>query len=178
MTNLQVRESAGNDSEAIELLYSAAFPNEDLTALVRGLLGLPDVAMSLVAVIEQQIVGHVVYTKCGLTGGHGEVALLGPLVVEPARQRSGIGSSIVRAGLKRLGDSGISHVYVLGDPKYYGRFGFRSEIEISPPVPLPPDLPPEWDGAWQSLALGNDAVSGPGLLVAPDPWLNPTLWSP
>ena len=68
----------------------------------------------------------------------------------------------------------IGHVYVLGDPNYYGRSGFLAEIEVSPPYPLPA----EWDGAWQSIRLGDAEPPPEGTLQAPAPWTKPELWLP
>jgi putative acetyltransferase len=83
---------------AIELLYPDAFPDEDLLPLVRDLLPDTTVTTSIVGEIDSKIVGHVIFTKCGVVGEQTKAALLGPLVVTPARQGQGIGSALVRAG--------------------------------------------------------------------------------
>jgi len=53
---------------------------------------------------------------------------LGPLSVKPSRQRRGIGSQLIREGLDRARDAGWQGVFVLGEPKYYSRFGFDSAL--------------------------------------------------
>jgi len=175
---LEIRESRQADSAAIESLYPAAFPEENLLPLVRDLLSDPVVALSLVGTIETRTVGHAIFTKCGVVGDSINAALLGPLAVLPARQRQGIGSAIVRTGLRRLEDAGVCRVYVLGDPAYYGRLGFHPESLVEPPFPFLPDLPPEWDGAWQSQDLGETTRPRAGKLSVPPPWLKPALWGP
>ena len=171
---LEIRDSVSADFGAIELLYSDAFPDEDLLPLVRVLLPDTTVATSIVGEIDSRIVGHVIFTKCGLTGERANAALLGPLAVTPARQGQGIGSALVRAGLRQLKDRDVRFVCVLGDPAFYGRLGFLPESSIRPPF----RLPAEWEGAWQSQKTGDMATPCSGTLSVPKPWLQPALWAP
>jgi len=174
LENLEIRESEQDDSAAIESIYPEAFPDENLLPLVRDLLGDTAVAMSLVGTIGTKVVGHVIFTKCGVVGNSVDVSLLGPLAVAPAWQRQGIGSAIVDAGLRRLEGAGVNRVFVLGDPAYYGRLGFLPECLVEPPFPLPA----EWDGAWQSQRLGESATACAGRLSVPRQWLQRALWAP
>ena len=136
LEELGIRESVPGDSDAIDSLYPEAFPDETLLRLVRDLL---------------RDVGHAIFTRCGVVGGSVNAALLGPLAVAPAWQRQGIGSAMVRAGLRRLEDMDVSLVCVLGDPAYYKRLGFLPESIVEPPF----RLPAEWGGAWQSQSVGD-----------------------
>ena len=174
MDNLGIRESEQADVAAIEALYPEAFPEEDLVPLVRDLLHDTDIAMSLVGVIDRRLVGHVIFTKCSVDESEVEASLLAPLAVAPAWQRQGIGSAIVRAGLRRLEKAGVDLVCVLGDPGYYRRLGFVPETLVEPPFPLPA----EWEGAWQSLYLDTTVRPCTGKLVVPPQWLQPSFWSP
>jgi putative acetyltransferase len=171
---LEIRESGQDDTAAIESLYPQAFPDEDLIPLVRDLLDDSANAMSLVATIDTQIAGHAIFTRCTIAGNHGKVALLGPLLVAPAWQRQGVGRAIVRAGSRQMESAGVGRVFVLGDPAYYERLGFLPDSLVEPPFPLPP----EWDGAWQSLGLGELTTPCSGRLVVPPQWLKPSLWAP
>ena len=171
---LEIRESRQADSAAIESLYPAAFPDENLLPLVRDLLNDAAVAISLVGTIGTRIVGHAIFTRCGVVGNSINAALLGPLAVSPAWQRQGIGSAIVRAGLRRLEDADVNRLYVLGDPAVYGRLGFLPESLVEPPFPLPA----EWDGAWQSQNVGEPTTPCAGTLSVPPQWLEPALWAP
>ena len=170
----EIRASRQGDLDAIEALYPEAFPDEDLLPLVTDLLQQPGFALSLVGVVGSSLAGHVIFTRCGLAQRQAEMALLGPLAVAPALQRRGIGSALVRAGLKQMTEVGVRQVCVLGDPAYYGRLGFREESHVMPPY----DLPPEWRGAWQSISL--DQVEPPleGKLAVPEPWRRSELWLP
>lgn len=172
--NIEIRESMQIDLAAIESLYPGAFPDEDLLPLVRDLLREAPIALSLVGTIDSRLVGHVIFTRCSVAGSSDRSALLGPLAVEPAWQRRGIGSAIVRNGLRRLKGEGASQVFVLGDPAYYGHLGFLPESRIAPPY----TLPTEWEGAWQSQSLRDTTTPHPGKLSLPQPWLQPSLWLP
>ena len=170
----EIRESNSGDIDAIVSMYPLAFPDEDLVPVVRDLLADPQVALSLVATIDDQIVGHVVFTTCAVEGSSLKTSLLAPLAVAPSHQRQGVGSAIVNAGLKRLTDSGVDGVFVLGDPAYYSRLGFVPDSAIQPPYPLPA----EWYSAWQSQFLGDASPPGTGKLAVPSQWLDPALWAP
>ena len=174
MERIEIRESVPGDLAAIELLYPEAFPEEDLLPLVRELLEETAVTLSLVAIVESCLVGHGIFTTCGVAGSSANVALLGPLAVASARQREGLGSAIVKMGMRRLEKAGVTHVYVLGDPAYYGRLGFVPEAQVVPPY----QLPAEWGEAWQSMSLSSAAPRPRGTLTVPQPWREPVLWGP
>jgi putative acetyltransferase len=174
MAEIEIRESAPGDLAPIEGLYREAFPQEDLLPLVGALLKEGESVLSLVAVRGGALVGHGAFTIGGVEGGSVRVALLGPLAVAPGEQQQGIGSAIVRAGLKRLERDGVASVFALGDPAYYGRFGFAPETQVAPPYAVPQ----EWRDAWQSLSLGSAIAPEAGTLCVPPPWRRPALWAP
>lgn len=172
---IEIRPSEPADTAAIERLYQAAFPDEDLVALVKSLLDVADVALSLVATVDGTVTGHVIFTRSEVAGSGAAAALLGPLAVAPAQQRRGIGRTLVEAGFERLSAGDTAVVLVLGDPAYYGRLGFAAERRITPPYPLTP----EWEEAWQSRQLGNGtSVPATGELQVPRQWRQPALWLP
>ncbi len=170
---IDIRESAPGDAAFIEKLYPDAFPDEDLLPLVRDLLSEAQNVLSLVAIVNGAPAGHVIFTTCSVVDKPDKVALLGPLAVAPARQRQGVGGAIVDAGLRQVEDAGANRVFVLGDPAYYGRFGFATEDGVTPPYPLPE----EWRTAWQSLSLGGDKAPLSGALTVPQPWRQRALWT-
>jgi putative acetyltransferase len=174
MHDIEIRPSRPEDMASIEKLYPAAFPDEDLLPLVRTLLTEEPGILSLVAEAGGAPVGHILFTLCAVTGSEARAALLAPLAVAPEWQRKGIGSALIREGLSRLKRDGVAHVYVLGDPAYYGRSGFRPETGVAPPYPLPE----EYRDAWQSLGLGSAPLPGHGKLKLPDVWMQPALWGP
>ena len=158
----------------IEALYPQAFPDEDLVPLVRELLSDTEVALSLVGSIDSQIAGHAIFTRCGVAGESTNVVLLGPLAVAPAFQRQGIGSALVHDGLRRARAEEWAAIFVLGDPRYYSRFGFEPETGVEPPY----RLPREWETAWQSVYLSGNESPSRGKLVVPRQWQDASLWAP
>ena len=173
MTNeLKIRDSVPADVAAIESLYPLAFPDEDLLPVVRDLLPDTAVTSSIVGEIDSMIVGHVIFAKCSVSGAG--ASLLAPLAVTPSLHGQGIGSALVRAGLRQQKDSGVRVVCVLGDPAFYGRLGFLPDPLIKPPYPLPP----EYEGAWQSQDLSDMEPRCSGELSVPPQWRQPSLWMP
>ena len=164
-----IRETEAGDAAALASLHARAFPDEDLRPLVASLLSGPVDVLSLTVRERRAPVAHVVFTPCG---GEGRDALLGPLAVLPGRQGRGLGSALVRAGLDMLRDRGTDHVFVLGDPAYYARFGFAPERETAAPF----DLPEAWRDAWQSLTLSDAPAPKAKRLAVPEPWRDPALW--
>lgn len=109
---------------AIRRLLIAAFPTAAEADLVDRLRRDGDLAISLAALDDDAVVGHAALSP--MTAPLKALGL-GPLAVAPERQRQGIGSALVREGLRRAEAEGWDAVFVVGDPAYYGRFGFTAE---------------------------------------------------
>ncbi len=172
MKKIIVRQSSPEDAPAVLALYPVLFPEEDLTPLVRALLEEKESVLSLVALSVEKIAGHAMFSSCGVKGSNYQAALLGPLGVLPTLQKQGIGSALVQTGMEMLAARNIHRICVLGDPGYYGRFGFRPERNISPPYPIPEG----WSNAWQSFSRSDKDREAQGKLIPPAPWLDPALW--
>lgn len=169
--DIEIRPTTPEDLGDLEALYGAAFPDEDLFPLVTELLGGGDRLLSLAATLDQKLIGHVIFTYCSVKPGGHVVALLGPLCAAPANQKQGVGSKLVRRGFEQLD---AAQVMVLGDPAYYGRFGFKADGLVETPCPIPS----EWKEAWQSVRLSGDMDEKlAGVLVVPKAWNDPALWS-
>lgn len=170
---LEIRESVPGDIPALRELYPAAFPDEDLLLVLSELLDDQPWGLSLVALSDGAIAGHIYFTICTVDGRTERVAMLAPLAVTPSLQRRGIGSALIREGIERMKNADVVQVCVLGDPAYYGRAGFTCEADIQPPYPLPE----EWRSAWQSIRLRTAGEHLTGTLTVPAPWRRPELWS-
>jgi len=134
---------------AVAALLVRCFDGEAEARLVERLRRDGDVIAALVASIGGEVVGHVLFSALTLeldTGGAPRAAALAPLAVHPTAQRRGIGTALVLSGLEDCGEQGIEAVFVLGDPAYYGRFGFSAPLARSFDAP--------WTGqAFQALEL-------------------------
>ena len=173
MTNkLRIRGTIPSDTAQIRALYPQAFPDEDLWPVVSALLKEGPQVISLATFDGDALVAHVLFTTCATKGQKQPGALLGPLGVIPSHQRQGLGDTLVRKGLERLENSGVSQVFVLGNPAYYQRFGFAPESHVLAPYPLPV----EYGDAWQSLPLAARAPLQAGRLSLPEPWMDAALW--
>ncbi|MEG3616975.1 N-acetyltransferase [Magnetovibrio sp. PR-2] len=169
---VHIRTSHSKDLAGIERVYADAFPDEDLLPVVRELLDFGPGVLSLVAVKENIIVGHVIFCDCRV--GEQKVSMLAPLCAAPALHKQGIGTALVQGGFDRLKSAGVAWVYVLGSPNYYGRFGFEADGDVAPPYPLPKAY--QELGAWQSVVL-SDAPKPKGKLDVPAPWQQAKYWS-
>jgi putative acetyltransferase len=116
-----IRNEQIQDRSAIRTVLLAAFPKPDEADLVDRLRADGDSIISVVAIEEEAIVGHALFSKMNAPF---RALALAPVVVTPIRQRSGIGSQLIRAGLKQAEQGGWQAVFALGNPHYYRRFGF------------------------------------------------------
>jgi putative acetyltransferase len=87
--------------------------------------------VALAACEGRDIIGHVAFSPVLIDGKDLGWFGLGPISVRPDRQRTGIGSALIRDGLQRLQTMGAKGCVVLGDPAYYNRFGFETHAALS-----------------------------------------------
>ena len=80
---------------------------------------------SLVAESDGEVVGHIAFSAAAIGGSSTGWFLLGPVAVQPARQGGGIGRALAETGLDALRSRGACGCVLVGDPAFYGRFGFR-----------------------------------------------------
>jgi len=154
-----IRSERKEDFDAIHEVNRLAFGQEDEAFLVQRIRNssqfIPE--LSLVASKEGQIVGHILFSLIDIEGQHGNrsVLSLAPMAVHPDFQNQGIGSKLVREGLKKCQQLGYEIVIVIGHPNYYPRFGFaparQKGLEASFPVP---------DEAFMVLELVPNSLTG------------------
>lgn len=155
---MEIRLARAEDLNGIVGVLTAAFPTDAEARLVQQIIADGHDELSLVAVQDDVVVGHVLFSPVTVTSNGAIVATglgLAPLAVSPAHQRQGVGSALVTAALQSLEVSGCPFVVVLGEPHYYQRFGFAKAsdlrlqneygvdehfmvAELTPPA-LPPD---------------------------------------
>jgi putative acetyltransferase len=116
-----IRDEEPADAAAIRALVAAAFGREAEAGLVDRLRRDGDGVISLVAVADGAVAGHVLLSRMSAPF---RALGLAPVSVAPDRRRAGIGSGLIRAALDRARAGGWEGVFVLGEPDYYRRFGF------------------------------------------------------
>lgn len=121
-----IRPVREQDRSTIDGVIAAAFDGADEVALVRKLAADGDIVLELVAEIDGQIAGHILFSRLWVeqSGNRLAAVALAPLAVSPEMQRTGLGSALVEAAHKLLVQQGEVLSIVLGDPAYYGRFGY------------------------------------------------------
>lgn len=141
MLGITIRPESPVDASAIEAVTVAAFRDAPRAAhteqfIVAALRRAGDLTHSLVAAFDGEVVGHVAVSPVVLSDGSVGWFGLGPISVLPEHQGRGIGSRLIREVLQRLRDSGAAGCVLVGDPRFYQRFKFRSHTALAyPDVP-------------------------------------------
>ncbi len=136
---MNVRDKSSEERGAIRSIHEAAFERPDEADLVGRLHDEGVVLASLVAELEERMVGHILFSRMWIETDTGTVSAvaLAPLAVLPEQQRQGIGGRLIRHGLHRLRGRGEQTVIVVGHPDYYPRFGFSTDTARSLASPFP-----------------------------------------
>ncbi len=127
---MNIRPEVDTDFEGIAEINRLAFGSDSEAMLVAALRDGGYARLSLVAEVDGQIVGHIMFSRLpiGIDGGEIEALSLAPMAVLPAKQRQGVGSKLVREGMSICAGQGFRIVVVLGHPDFYPRFGFSAEL--------------------------------------------------
>jgi putative acetyltransferase len=151
-----IRPEEPQDIADIRHVNLTAFGAADEADLVDALRKHAQPFLSLVAVEADDVVGHIAFSPVTLVG-HSDLRIAGlaPMAVLPSRQRQGIGTSLVRAGLHESIRLGFEAAVVLGHAEYYPRFGFQaaSSLGLLSEYNVP-------DDAFMALELRSGALHG------------------
>ncbi len=152
----EIRSERPGDENAIAAVVTSAFGRPDEAGLVAALRDAGALSLSLVATYDDEIVGHIAFSPVTVSGNPQGIPVWGlaPLSLVPLHQRAGIGRMLVKAGLDQAEAMGVQAAVVLGDPAYYGRFGFvpAGLVGLAWEHPCPP-------GAFQVTALAERALT-------------------
>jgi putative acetyltransferase len=174
-----IREATKLDRESIREVHSCAFSEDEkriVAALAVNLLGeetTPE-TIALVAEIDGEVVGHIAFSPVTVDNNEKwKGYILAPLGVKPDYQKRRVGSKLIESGKMRLSEKGVNVLFVYGDPKYYGRFGFKADTAsgYSPPYGL------QYPFGWQAIALNADGSGGSAAKISCVASLrDPKLW--
>ena len=195
---MNIRTSTQADRIEIEKIHTQTFGEEkgpEIADLVDGLFDDPSATpfLSLVAVEDGRLIGHILYTSAVLTGTgpSASIRLLAPLAVLPGAQARGVGSRLIEEGLRQLKAAEVDLVFVLGHPDYYPRCGFTPAgvLGFDAPYPIPgptcrrmdgagPERrghrPCKRDGAMRGCAQSTPALAG--IIIADAVSPQPSTW--
>lgn len=121
-----------DDIGAVRAVHVSAFPTSGEADLVDALRAADHAVVSLVARLDDAVVGHVLFSPVTIEREGRVIARgvgLAPLAVVPAHHERGIGSALARAGLDECRRIGAPFCVVLGEPAYYARFGFTRALD-------------------------------------------------
>lgn len=151
-----VRQEQPTDVAAIGEVNAQAFARPSEGRLVDRLRSAGLIIASIVAVVDDRVVGSIVFSSLPIATPPGtiEAAALAPMAVVPRYQRRGIGTALVHKGLAICKQRGVAVAIVLGDPSYYARFGFSSELTKGIASPY------TGESAWMALELVEGVLSG------------------
>jgi putative acetyltransferase len=133
---MHIRDERPDDVQAIYDITKAAFKPMLYSAgdeqdLINALRNDGALAVSLVAERDTEVVGHIAFSRVMIDGRPGNWFDLGPVSVKPDLQSLGIGSALIREGIKHIEAIGADGCVLLGYPSYYGRFGFLHDPELT-----------------------------------------------
>ncbi|MBN2577629.1 MAG: N-acetyltransferase [Pirellulales bacterium] len=126
-----IRPERADDYDAIRGILIAAFTDHQYShqtehLIVEVLRTDGALTVGLVAEVEGKVVGHIAFSTIKIDGKECQWFALGPIGVAPELQRKGIGKRLVEEGLEAIRDLGARGCFLVGEPEFYGRFGFRS----------------------------------------------------
>jgi putative acetyltransferase len=179
---MEIRKSTESERKDILNIHNQAFGEEKgpvIAKLVDDLLNdktaIP--ILSLVAIENERIVGHILYTKATITQTELPISaqILAPIAILPIEQKKGIGEKLINEGIKQLKELGTELLFVLGHPTYYPRCGFIPAGQKGFEAPYP--IPEEHAAAWMVQALnGNALEEASGKIQCSDILNEPQHW--
>ena len=176
---MNIRIAANQDRDDVQRVHLCAFPEgerEIVSKLAIDLLSEKTTpqTISLVAETDGSIVGHIAFSPVTIDNNENfQGYILAPLGVKPDWQKRRIGSRLIEYGMGQLSDMEVNVVFVYGDPKYYGRFGFSADAaqKYTTPYKL------QYLSGWQAIVLKEcDIEKPPVAITCVTSLCDPQLW--
>lgn len=155
---IKIRKEEEKDYKRVYEVNRLAFQQENESKLIekirKGVNFVPE--LSLVAEIDDEIVGHILFSKIKIVGGAVfESLALAPMAVIPEFQKRGIGTKLIKKGIEKAKELGFDSIIVLGHKEYYPKFGFQKASKWG--IKCPFEVP---DEAFMAIELTEKALKG------------------
>ena len=175
---MEIKEATIDDADDIRNVHLQAFDESEAQLVSELAVNLlrenhPVKVISLVALENDEIKGHVAFSPVFSESTNVHIGyILAPLAVSPEFQRNKIGTTLIKYGLDIISRKDPFIVFVYGDPKYYFRFGFKTDPAkvFMPPYPL------QFPEGWHVIKLNCAAYPDGGTIRCVDSLNNPILW--
>ncbi|MDX1285376.1 MAG: N-acetyltransferase [Draconibacterium sp.] len=175
---MNIRESIIDDIEKIRAVHLQAFEESEAQMVADFTVRLlqennPVKILSLVAVKDNKIIGHIAFSPVFLQGTQEQLGyILAPLAVLPEYQKKKVGSALIKHGIEAISRLGSLMIFVYGDPNYYSRFGFETDLarNFIPPFKL------QYPDGWHAMKLTSTDIPEGGKLKCVDALHDPDLW--
>ena len=168
--NVTIRKEEEKDYKKVYEVNCLAFQQEDESKLIekirKGKNFIPE--LSLVAEIDDEIIGHILFSKIKIVGDFVFDSLtLAPMAVIPEFQKQGIGSKLIKKGIEKAKELNFDSIIVLGHKEYYPKFGFQKASKWN--IKCPFEVPEE---AFMAIELTEKAFEGKaGTVRYPDEFM-------
>jgi putative acetyltransferase len=176
---MNIRIATNQDRDDVQRVHLCAFPEGEREIVSRLAIDLlsentTPQTISFVAETDGAVVGHIAFSPVTIDNNENfQGYILAPLGVKPAYQKRRIGSKLIEYGIQRLSVMGIHVVFVYGDPKYYGRFGFSADAAHQYTTPYKLHYP----SGWQAIVLNECEIEKPPVAITCVASLyDPKLW--
>ena len=153
---IRIRQEVKEDHKRVYEINKMAFGQENESKLIEKIRKGPNFVpeLSLVAEKDNEIVGHILFSKIKIVGeSEFETLALAPMAVIPKLQKQGIGGKLIKKGIEKAIELGFDSIIVLGHKDYYPKFGFQqaSKWGIKSPFEVP-------DEAFMAIELTEKAL--------------------
>lgn len=176
---MNIRIATNHDHDDVQKVHLCAFPEgerEIVSKLAIDLLSEKTTpqTISLVAETDDAIVGHIAFSPVIIDKNDNfQGYILAPLGVKPDYQKRRIGSKLIEHGIQQLSVREVNVVFVYGDPKYYGRFGFNADAAHQYTTPYKLQYP----FGWQAIVINEcDIEKPPVAITCVHSLCDPKLW--
>ncbi len=167
---IRIRQEVKEDYKRVYEINEMAFGQENESKLIEKIRRGPNFVpeLSLVAEKDNEIVGHILFSKIKIVGeSEFETLMLAPIAVIPELQKQGVGGKLIKKGIEKAKELEFDSIIVVGHKDYYPKFGFQKASQWG--VQCPFEVP---DGAFMAIELTEKALENKaGVVLFPQEFM-------